>query len=155
LQEVVSYLARPVAMPTWPRRSGNLTGVTTLNVEVVPKRLGVLHELVPAATVKAVLINPMNDPAAVEDWSRLVQAAAHALGLQIDVLHASTERDVDSAFSILIQRRAGGLSTEPHAFFSIQRTARRTGIAPRDANGFSVSRVRHSRPADELRREHS
>ena len=97
---------------------GNLTGITTLNLELGPKRLEVLHQLVPTTTVVGVLINPINDPSFVEANSRQAQAAADALGLQIHLLQASTERDIDSAFSTLIQRRAGGLVVTPDAFFS-------------------------------------
>jgi putative ABC transport system substrate-binding protein len=104
------------------RLGGNLTGVTTLNVELGPKRLEVLHELVPTATIMAVLINPINTPAVVETDSRQAQAAARALALQIHILEASTERDLDSGFSTMIQRRAGGLVISADVFFSSQST---------------------------------
>jgi putative ABC transport system substrate-binding protein len=101
------------------RPGGNLTGITTLNLEMTPKRLQVLRELLPATTIMAVLVNPTNAPATVETEVRQVQAAAHALGLQmVHVLQASTERDLDSAFSTLIQRRAGGLVISADTFFS-------------------------------------
>jgi putative ABC transport system substrate-binding protein len=106
---LVVSLARPGA---------NLTGITTLNLDLGPKRLEVLHQLVPAATVVGVLINPINDPSFVEDDSRRAQAAARGLGLQIHVLQASRERDLDNAFSTLAQRRAGGLVITPDTFFS-------------------------------------
>jgi putative ABC transport system substrate-binding protein len=98
---------------------GNLTGVTTLNFEIAPKRLEVLRELLPTTTIMAVLVNPLNNLAVVETDLRQAQAAAHTLGLQvIHVLQASTERDLDSAFATLIQRRAGGLVISPDTFFS-------------------------------------
>ncbi len=101
------------------RPGGNLTGVTTLNTEMTPKRLQVLRELLPTTTIMAVLVNPTNAPATVETEVRQVQAAAHTLGLQmVHVLQASTERDLDSAFSTLIQRRAGGLVISADTFFS-------------------------------------
>jgi putative tryptophan/tyrosine transport system substrate-binding protein len=101
------------------RPGGNLTGVTTLNVEIVPKRLELLHELLPTTTVMAALVNPLNNPAVVETDLRQAQAAARTLGLQkIHVLQASTERDLDSAFSTLIQRQAGGLVISADTFFS-------------------------------------
>ena len=101
------------------RPGGNLTGVTTLNLEMTPKRLQVLRELLPTTTIMAVLVNPTNAPATVETEVRQVQAAAHTLGLQmVHVLQASTERDLDSAFSTLIQRRAGGLVISADTFFS-------------------------------------
>jgi putative tryptophan/tyrosine transport system substrate-binding protein len=101
------------------RPGGNLTGVTTLNVEISPKRLEVLRELLPTTTIMGVLVNPMNNPATVETELRQAKAATHTLGLQmIHVLQATTERDLDSAFSTLIQRRAGGLVISADTFFS-------------------------------------
>ncbi len=98
------------------RPGGNLTGITSLNVEIGPKRLELLHELVPTATVIALLVNPTNPNA--ETLSRDLQAAARTLGLQLHVLHASTERDFDTVFATLAQLRAGGLVISPDAFFS-------------------------------------
>jgi putative ABC transport system substrate-binding protein len=89
------------------RPGGNLTGVSLLNVEIGPKQLQILHELVPTATMMALLINP-NNPTA-ETQTRNMQAAARTLGLQLYVLHASTERDFDAAFATLVQLRAGAL----------------------------------------------
>jgi putative ABC transport system substrate-binding protein len=101
------------------RPGGNLTGITTLNLEMTPKRLQVLRELLPTTTIMAVLVNPTNAPATVETEVRQVQAAAHTLGLQmVHVLQASTERELDSAFSTLIQRRASGLVISADTFFS-------------------------------------
>jgi putative tryptophan/tyrosine transport system substrate-binding protein len=98
---------------------GNLTGVTTLNFEIAPKRLEVLRELLPTTTFMAVLVNPLNNPGVVETDVRQTQTAAHTLGLQmIHVLQASTESDLESAFATLIQRRAGGLVISPDTFFS-------------------------------------
>ena len=99
------------------RPGGNLTGVTTLNVEVGPKRLELLHELVPTATVIALLVNPTN-PTLAETQSRDLQAAARTLGLQLHVLHASTERDFDTVFATLVQLRAGALVIGTDAFFN-------------------------------------
>jgi putative tryptophan/tyrosine transport system substrate-binding protein len=101
------------------RPGGNVTGVTTLNVEITPKRLEVLRELLPTTSIMAVLINPLNNPAIVEAERRQAQEAANTLGLQmIHVLQASTERDLDDVFSTLIQRRAGGLVITADTFFS-------------------------------------
>ena len=102
------------------RPGGNVTGVTQLNVEVAPKRLELLHELVPTASVIALLINPTN-PALAEPVSRASQAAAHALGLDLHVLNASTERDFDGVFASVIQLRAGGLVIGSDAFFTSRR----------------------------------
>jgi ABC-type uncharacterized transport system substrate-binding protein len=90
------------------RPGGNVTGVTNLNVEVGPKRLELLHELLPSVTVIAVLVNPAS-PAVVELFMRGMQAAARTLGLKLHVLHASTEREFDTAFATLVQLRAGAL----------------------------------------------
>ena len=97
------------------RPGGNVTGITGLNVEVEPKRLELLHELVPAATVMVLLVNPIH-PAA-ETQSKNMQAAAHTLGLQLHVLHASTERDFDTAFATLRELRAAALVIGTDTFF--------------------------------------
>jgi putative ABC transport system substrate-binding protein len=97
------------------RPGGNLTGITSLNLEIGPKRLELLHEVVPTATIIALLVNPTNPNA--ETLSRNLQAAARTLGLQLHVLHASTEHDLDSIFATLAQLRAGGLMIGPDAFF--------------------------------------
>jgi putative ABC transport system substrate-binding protein len=97
------------------RPGGNITGVTQLNEEVAPKRLELLHELVPTASVIALLVNP-TDPVLAEANTRNLQAAARAFGLQPHVLHASTERDFDAVFASLIQLRAGGLVIGPDSF---------------------------------------
>src|SRR5262249_43278905 len=83
------------------RPGGNMTGVTTLGVEVVPKRLELLHELIPTATTMALLINPTS-PAQ----------------LKIHVLHASTELEFETVFATLIQLRADGLVIGPDALFT-------------------------------------
>jgi len=98
------------------RPGGNLTGVTNLNVEVGPKRLELLHELLPAATTIAMLVNPTS-PSTAEPSSRTLQVAARTLGLQLHVLHASTERDFDTVFATLVQLRAGGLVIMPDTLF--------------------------------------
>jgi putative tryptophan/tyrosine transport system substrate-binding protein len=97
------------------RPEGNLTGATLLNVEIGPKRLELLHETVPAASVVALLLNPTNPNS--ERQSSNMQAAARSLGLQLHVLHASTERDFDRAFATLVQLRAGALIIGADAFF--------------------------------------
>ena len=96
------------------RPGGNVTGVTTLGEELVPKRLEVLHELVPRVTTIAFLVNPANPNP--ETQSRM-QALARTLGLQLHVLHASTERDVDAVFARAAELRAGGLVIGGDAFF--------------------------------------
>jgi putative ABC transport system substrate-binding protein len=89
------------------RPGGNVTGVTSLTLELGPKRLELLHELVPTAAVIALLVNPTAPNA--ETQSRRMQAAARTLGIELPVLHASSERDFDTVFATLAQLRAGGL----------------------------------------------
>jgi len=97
------------------RPGRNLTGVTQLNSELVPKRLGLLHDLIPTAKIIGLLVNP-TDPRA-ETQTRDMQEAAHALGLQIHVLNASTEGEMNTAFAILAQLRAGALLVGASDFF--------------------------------------
>src|SRR5258705_10536476 len=98
------------------RPGGNITGVSILDVALGPKRLQLLHELVPAATIIAVLVNPA-DPARAETTSKELQAAAHTLGLQLHVLHTRTDRDFDTVFARLVELRAGGLVIGGGAIF--------------------------------------
>jgi putative ABC transport system substrate-binding protein len=98
------------------RPGGNLTGVTSLNVQVGPKRLELLHELLPAATDMALLVNP-NNPT-TETQLKELWAAAQTLGLQLHILRASTESDFGTAFSSLGQLRAGGLVIGGDILFS-------------------------------------
>jgi putative tryptophan/tyrosine transport system substrate-binding protein len=96
---------------------GNITGVSILDVELGPKRLELLHQLVPTANIIAVLINP-TDPIRAETILRDLQAAADTLGLQLHVLHASTDRDFDAVFASLVQLGAGGLVIGGEPFFN-------------------------------------
>ena len=113
------------------RPGGNITGVTQLNVEVAPKRLELLHELVPTASDFALLVNPA-DPALAGANTRDIQAAADALGLHLHVLHASTERDLDAAFANLVQLRTGGLVIGSDTFF-LSRSRQLATLAVRHA----------------------
>ena len=101
------------------RPGGNLTGVTQLNVEVGPKRLELAHELVPAATIIGLLVNPAN-PTLAEPITRNLQEASRTLGLKLHVLHASTEREIEMAFATLLQLRAGALVIGSDPFLNIQ-----------------------------------
>jgi putative ABC transport system substrate-binding protein len=94
------------------RPGGNVTGVTNLGVAVGPKGLELMHELLPTATIMALLINPTN-PGIADAVSRDVQAAARTLGLQLHVLHASTEQDFEAVYSSVVQLRAGRLLSAP------------------------------------------
>jgi putative ABC transport system substrate-binding protein len=99
------------------RPAGNVTGVTVWNQEVAPKRLELLHELVPSARVAAFLVKPAN-PASTEPVLRASQAAARTLGLGLHVLNASTDSDFDGVFANVIQLRANGLVIGSDAFFT-------------------------------------
>ena len=98
------------------RPGGNVTGVTSLNVEVGPKRLELLHELLPTATIVALLVNPDNPNA--ETLARDLGAVARGLGLQLHVLRARAERDFDTVFATLRQLRADALVIGTDAFFT-------------------------------------
>jgi putative ABC transport system substrate-binding protein len=99
------------------RPGGNVTGVTQTNVETAPKRLQLLHELLPTASVMALLVNPTN-PTNAEINTKELQAAARSLGLELHVLNASTERDFDGVFAKLVQLRGGGLVIGGDPLFS-------------------------------------
>src|SRR5262245_14329592 len=98
------------------RPGGNLTGVSYFLSELGPKRLELLHELVPKATAIAYLVNPTN-PVTKSDKENL-QTAAGALGQQIRVLTASSERDLDAAFMTFVQQRSDAILVNNDAFFS-------------------------------------
>ena len=97
------------------RPGGNATGVASFSALVGAKRLGLLHELVPAASTYALLVNPTNPNVGVVSGD--LQAAARTLDLQLHVLNASTEREIDAAFAALAQQRVGALIVGPDAFF--------------------------------------
>jgi putative ABC transport system substrate-binding protein len=104
---LVTSLARP---------AGNVTGVTNINTELASKRLELLRELVPKATIIALLVNPTS-PEITEAVSRDLQSTARTLGLQLHILQASTDRDFDTVFARLAQLRVGALVIAPDAFF--------------------------------------
>lgn len=89
------------------RPGGNLTGVTGLNAPLLPKKLELLHELAPAATNIAALVNTANPNA--ETLSQALRAAASSLGLQLHILQAANDSDFDKVFATAVQRRSGGL----------------------------------------------
>ena len=98
------------------RPGGNFTGATTLTLEVGPKRLELLHEMVPTATIIGVLVNPTS-PNLAAAQSRDLQAAARVLGLQVHVLQASTDREFDAAFASMAQLGVQGLVITSDSFF--------------------------------------
>lgn len=99
------------------RPGGNITGITSLNVEVGPKRLQLLHELVPGAKSFGVLLNPSN-PVVVDITMNELKDASQALGLQLHILNASNETEITDAFAKLDQLRVGGLLIAADPFFS-------------------------------------
>jgi putative ABC transport system substrate-binding protein len=98
------------------RPGGNLTGVTALSFDLGPKRLELLHELVPTATIVGLLVNPSSPY--TEALTKAMQDEARVLGLQLHAVHASAERDFDTVFATLAQLRAGALLTNPDAFLN-------------------------------------
>lgn len=98
------------------RPGGNLTGVSLLNAELGPKRLELLHQLVPGAATVAVLVNPANPN--TESLSKELQAAAQSMGLQLHILHAGAERDFDAVFQTIHQLSAGALFIGTDPFFN-------------------------------------
>ena len=108
---LVASLARP---------GGNLTGINFFSGELAAKRLELLRELVPAAARVAVLVNPAN-AANTETTLRDVEAAARAMGLQIQVLNASTSREIDAAFATFVRERPDALFVGSDPFFTSRR----------------------------------
>jgi len=122
---LVASLARP---------GGNLTGINFFSLELVAKRLGLMHELVPGATRIAVLVNPAN-PANAETTTRDVEAPARDIGLQIKVLRAASSSEINAAFATLVREQLDALFVGGDAFF----TSRRVQLA--------VLAARHAVPA--------
>ena len=122
---LVASLARP---------GGNATGVNLLSAEVVAKRLGLLHDLVPKAVRIAVLVNPANSSTA-EATLRDIPEAARALGLHTQVLNASTRSEIEAVFATLLRDRADALFVAPDGFFTSRRVQ------------FATLAARHAIPA--------
>jgi putative ABC transport system substrate-binding protein len=108
---LVASLARP---------GGNVTGTNFFNTEVIAKRLRLLHDLVPKAVRVAVVVNPSN-AVLTETTLRAVQEAAPTIGLQIQILNASTIGEIDAAFAALARERPDALFVAPDAFFASRR----------------------------------
>jgi putative tryptophan/tyrosine transport system substrate-binding protein len=98
------------------RPGGNVTGAAAIGFELGPKRLELLHELLPAATTVAIIVNPTSFN--TEALNNSMQSAASGLGLQLHVLRASTESEIDSAFAQFVQLRVGGFLTNPDPFLN-------------------------------------
>jgi putative tryptophan/tyrosine transport system substrate-binding protein len=118
---LVASLARP---------GDNTTGIHSVSQEVMAKRLGLFHDLVPKASRIAVLVNPANQPIA-EAMSRDMPEAARAIGLQIQVLKASTSLEIEAAFATLVRDRADALFVAGDGFFNSRRVQFAT-LAARD-----------------------
>jgi ABC-type uncharacterized transport system substrate-binding protein len=118
---LVASLARP---------GGNLTGVSLINVQLMPKRFELLSELVPQAGVIALLVNPNN--ANTERTVRDVEEAARAKGVQLNILKAGSENEIDAAFASLVQLHAGALVVQADPFF-ISRRDQLVALASRHA----------------------
>jgi putative ABC transport system substrate-binding protein len=129
---LVASLARP---------GGNATGINFFTSEVLTKRLGLLQELVPKAVRVALLVNPTNTPSA-EPTLRDVPEAARAIGLQIQILNASTSQDIEAAFATIAMDRADALFVAPDGFFNARRVQ------------FATLATRHGIPAAYPSREY-
>jgi putative tryptophan/tyrosine transport system substrate-binding protein len=102
---------------SFSRPGGNVTGVSQINVALGPKRLELAHELMPAATALALLVNP-TDPARAETLLKETQAAANQLGIKLHILRASTDPEIETAFAGFAQLKAGVLVIGGDAFFN-------------------------------------
>ena len=109
-QGLVASLARP---------GGNLTGVSLLTVEMMPKRIELISEFVPRAGLIALLVNPNNSTTG--SVTRAVQEAARTNGAQLHILKASTEGEINAAFAALVHMHAGALVVGPDPFYNVQR----------------------------------
>jgi putative ABC transport system substrate-binding protein len=126
---IVDSLSRP---------GGNLTGISSLSVEVSGKRLEFMHDALPAATVFAVVANPTSPTAPLQ--LRNIRTAAEKLGTQLHVLYASTEQELDTAFTALSQLRVGGLVFTSDPYFA-NRSQRLAALAV----GHAVPAITQSR----------
>jgi len=102
------------------RPGGNATGIATLNTELAAKRLGLMRELVPQAAHFAALVNPAN-PALSEAFIKDLKEGAASLGLWLEILHASTDREIDATFANLAQKRGVVLLVGTDPYFYIRR----------------------------------
>jgi putative tryptophan/tyrosine transport system substrate-binding protein len=109
---------------------GNITGITTINTQLGTKWVGLMHELLPSATRFALLVNPedrMNTIGMITD----VQGATAALGLQVEILYASTSNELETALASVVQKQAGALMIVPGGFF-LDRSVQIATLALRD-----------------------
>jgi putative tryptophan/tyrosine transport system substrate-binding protein len=118
-------------VPSLARPEGNLTGINVFTGELTAKRLELLREIVPGAARIAVLVNPAN-ATTTETTLRVMQSAARAMGLQIQVLNASTSREIDAAFATFVRERPEAFFVGIDVFF-ISRRAQLVNLASRHA----------------------
>jgi putative tryptophan/tyrosine transport system substrate-binding protein len=104
------------------RPGGNITGVTSMTVDIGSKRLGLLRDLLPRATRVAVLVDPTDDVTVVNSMIADVRGAAIPIGLEIEVFYAGDVGDIDTAFASLVEKRSEVLLVSPSNFFSSHRT---------------------------------
>ena len=124
------------------RPEANVTGVTNTGGELGAKRLGLLHELLPGAARFAVLVNP-NNPVLAEAWIKDTRPAAAAIGVQLEILRASTHREIDAAFMSIAQKRIDALAVMPDNLFSTRHVQ------------FATQAARHAVPAIYSNREYA
>jgi len=124
------------------RPGANVTGVTNTGGELGAKRLGLLRELLPGAARFALLVNP-NNPLLAEAWIKDTQPAAAAIGLQFEIVHASTPREIDAAFKSIAQNRIDALVVMPDNLFGTRRVQ------------FATQAARHAVPAIYSQREYA
>jgi len=124
------------------RPEANVTGVTNTGGELGAKRFGILRELLPGAARFAVLVNP-NNPFLAEAWIKDTQSAAAAIGVQLEILRASTQREIDAAFTSIAQNRIDALVVMPDNLFGTRRVQ------------FATQAARHAVPAIYSNREYA
>ena len=123
------------------RPGGNITGVSIISSALVSKQFELLHELVPQAAVVGILLNPSNPNVGFELSD--LQSAAQTMGVQLVVLRASTEREIEGAFATLMQLRAGALLIEPDVFF-LDRREQLVALAKHQAIPTMYTRREHA-----------
>jgi putative ABC transport system substrate-binding protein len=124
------------------RPGANITGVTNIGAETAAKRVGLLHELLPGAARFAALVNPSN-PLLAEASIKETQSAAAAIGRQLEILTASTDREIDSAFASVAQKQVEALLVLPDNLFSTRRVQ------------LVIQAARHGVPAIYSNRDHA
>jgi putative ABC transport system substrate-binding protein len=103
------------------RPGGNVTGVTVLASQIMSKRLGLLHELLPGSAVVGVLLNPRGTATGIATVLRDLEAAAQTIGQRVSIFYASNDVELDTAFATLVQQGVGGVLVAPDPYFDTQR----------------------------------